>query len=96
MGWDAAKWQGRDESLGSGAGCHHIVKKHKSICAFFTIYNTIQYNNHMVKRSLIETPLLERPYSSLVASFKKRKKRRNSQNYIVQTVTNGPNDKVVQ
>ena len=46
------------------------------------VYNTIQYNNHLVKCSLIETPLRERPYSSLAASLKKRG---NSQNYIVQT-----------
>ena len=31
-------------------------------------YNTIQYNNHLVKRSLIET-LRERPYSSLAACW---------------------------
>ena len=37
-------------------------------------YNTIQYNNHLVKRSLIETPLRERPYSSLAASLNKKRK----------------------
>ena len=34
--------------------------------------HTIQYNNHLVKRSLIETPLRERPYRSLAASEIKR------------------------
>ena len=29
----------------------------------------IQYNNHLVKRTLIETPLRDRPYSSLAASL---------------------------
>ena len=43
----------------------------------------IQYNNQSVKLSLIETPLQERPYSSLAASL--NKKSGNSQNYIVQT-----------
>ena len=38
------------------------------------IYNTIQYNNHLVKHSLIETPLRERPYSSLAASLNKKRK----------------------
>ena len=46
-------------------------------------YNTIQYNNHLVKRSLIETPLRERPYSSLAASLNEKKE--ILKNYIVQT-----------
>ena len=51
----------------------HEVSRQTYIRLPVHIYNTIQYNNHLVKRSLIETPLRERPYSSLAASLNGKK-----------------------